>query len=121
MLEIVAQGDGKYIIKITEGYYFYGNGELGRSLFGWHPDLFLRFDPYMYDPVEGMVIPDKILDFIEKYADICAEGVEWDGQCDPRNPEAYKEHWAYREAQGEFHDPEGAVFEAEDDEESDDD
>ncbi len=102
MLEIVAQGHGKYIVKITDGFYFYGDGELGSSLFGWHPDLFLRFDPYMYDPVDGMVIPDKVLDFIEKYADICAEGVEWVGQCDPLEPELYKQSEAYRLSTGEL-------------------
>ena len=59
------------IVKIDEGFYYYGKGLSG--VFAWSPNVFLRFDPYFEPAKKGDPIPEQVLDFLEVYADKAAE------------------------------------------------
>lgn len=74
MLEFALKNADRCLIKIVDNFFYFGNGDGG--YFVASPDHVLRFVPYMKEPEEGEMIPDKVLDCIEKYADAAAPFVE---------------------------------------------
>ena len=66
------EGEGS-IVKIDEGFYYFGEGSWG--VFAWTPEVFLRFEPYIEAAKEGDRIPDQVLDFISSHAEQAADAM----------------------------------------------
>ena len=74
MLEFALKKGNRCLVKIVDGFFYFGNGDGG--YFVASPEYILRFVPYMEEPDKGETIPEKVVNCIEKYADAAAPFVE---------------------------------------------
>ena len=59
--------DGFYIVRISEGRYFYGDGKTANG-FGISANQFLRFNPYMtYIGDQDLTPSDEVIRWIEEH------------------------------------------------------
>ena len=87
-MEFALKGGDYCLVKIADHFFYYGKGNGG--MFVATPDHVLRFNPYLERPAAGELIPDKVLDCIEKYADAAAPFVEYIGLVDTKTLDGEK-------------------------------